>query len=78
MLAAQTEATQVAAGGGLALGPLVKVTDQENAGQNVYYPELFESATPTGNSGTAVPVQPGQQQISVQVTVVYQLVTPSS
>ena len=78
MLAAQTEATQVAAGGGLALGPIVKVTDQENAGQNVYYPELFESATPTGNSGTAVPVQPGQQQISVQVTVVYQLVTPSS
>ncbi len=78
MQAAETEASQVASGGGLALGPIVKVTDQENAGQNIYYGGGFTMATPAGNSGTAVPVQPGQQQISVQVTVVYQLVTPSS
>ena len=72
MQAANTEATQVAAGGGLKLGPIVSITDQENAGQYVY----FKAAAPTAGAG-AVPVQPGQQQISVQVTVVYQLVASS-
>jgi uncharacterized protein YggE len=72
MLAASTEATQVAAGGGLTLGPIVKITDQENAGQYLYYSNLNESA-PTAGASASVPVQPGQQQISVQVTVVYQL-----
>ena len=72
MQAANTEATQVAAGGGMKLGPVVSITDQENAGQDVYY----KSAAPVA-TGTAVPVQPGQQQISVQVTVVYQLVASS-
>ena len=74
MQAANTEATQVAAGGGLTLGPIVSITDQENAGQYVYYSQL-NTAAPV--AGTAVPVQPGQQQISVQVTVVYQLVASS-
>ncbi|MGD0874006.1 MAG: SIMPL domain-containing protein [Acidimicrobiales bacterium] len=72
MQAAHTEATQVAAGGGLVLGPIVSITDQENAGQYVYYNQSAPVA-----SGAAVPVQPGQQQISVQVTVVYQLVASS-
>ena len=71
MLAARTEADQVAAGGGLALGPIVKITDQENAGQYLYYaPNTFAAA----RADAAVPVQPGQQQISVEVTVVYRLV----
>ena len=74
MQAANTEATQVAAGGGLTLGPIVSITDQENAGQYVYY--NLNAAAPVA-TGTSVPVQAGQQQISVQVTVVYQLV-PSS
>ena len=74
MQAANTEATQVAAGGGLTLGPIVSITDQENAGQYVYY--NVNAAVPVA-TGTAVPVQPGQQQISVQVTVVYQLVASS-
>ena len=74
MQAANTEATQVAAGGGLTLGPIVSITDQENAGQYVYYSQL-NTAAPV--AGTAVPVQPGQQQISVQVTVVYQRVASS-
>ena len=68
MQAANTEATQVAAGGGLTLGPIVSITDQENAGQYVYY----NAAAPVSSAG-GVPVQAGQQQISVQVTVVYQL-----
>jgi len=70
MLAASTEATQVAAGGGLTLGPIAKITDQENASQQLYYSNLNTFA-PTASA--SVPVQPGQQQISVQVTVVYQL-----
>jgi uncharacterized protein len=72
MQAANTEATQVAAGGGLTLGPIVSITDQENAGQYVYY--NLNAAAPVA---TGVPVQAGQQQISVQVTVVYQLVASS-
>lgn len=71
--AAATQASQLAAGAGLAVGPVVKVTDQENAGQQIFFPV---AAT---NAGTAsVPVEAGQQQISVQVTVVYQLVAVSS
>lgn len=74
MQAANTEATQVAAGGGMTVGPIVSITDQENAGQYVYY--NLNAAAPVA-TGTAVPVQAGQQQISVQVTVVYQLVASS-
>ncbi len=74
MQAANTEATQVAAGGGMKLGPIVSITDQENAGQYVSY--NLKAAAPVA-TGTAVPVQAGQQQISVQVTVVYQLVASS-
>jgi hypothetical protein len=75
MQQADTEGSQLAAGGGLALGPIVKVTDQENAGQQIFYaPEDAARAL----SASPVPVQPGQQQISVQVTVVYQLVAASS
>jgi uncharacterized protein YggE len=73
MLSANTEASQVAAGAGLALGPVVKVTDQENAGQQVFFAPLASA----GRADSSVPVQPGQQQISVGVTVVYQLVASS-
>ena len=74
MQQANTEATQLAAGGGLALGPIVKVTDQENAGQQVFFAPVNTAA----GASSPVPVQPGQQQISVSVTVVYQLVSASS
>jgi hypothetical protein len=73
MLSANTEASQVAAGAGLSLGPIVKVTDQENAGQQVF----FAPVAAAGTAASSVPVQPGQQQISVGVTVVYQLVASS-
>jgi uncharacterized protein YggE len=69
MLAARTEADELAAGAGLTVGSIVKVTDQENGNP---YPLYYDA--PTGSAlKAAVPVQPGQQQISVQVTVVYQL-----
>jgi len=74
MQQASTEASQLAAGGGLAVGPIVKVTDQENAGQQIFYGPVNAAAA----ASSAVPVQAGQQQISVQVTVVYQLVPVSS
>jgi uncharacterized protein YggE len=73
MLSANTEASQVATGAGLALGPIVKVTDNENSGQQVF----FAPAAASGAVNASVPVQPGQQQISVGVTVVYQLVAAS-
>lgn len=75
MQQANIEASQLAAGGGLALGPIVKVTDQENAGQQILFAPDAASAP---SSSSQVPVQPGQQQISVEVTVVYQLVAASS
>jgi hypothetical protein len=70
MLSARTEASQLAAGGGLTLGSIVKVTDQENASSNVEY---YANAALAAQTASRVPVQAGQQQISVQVTVVYQL-----
>ena len=74
MLEADTEASQLASGAGLAVGPIVRVTDQENAGQYVSY---SLGAFAGASADAPVPVQPGQQQISVQVTVVYQLVPAS-
>jgi len=68
MSAARTEAEQLAAGGGLTLGSIVKVTDQENANP---FPMYY--AAGSADAAKSVPVQAGQQQISVQVTVVYQL-----
>jgi uncharacterized protein len=70
MLSARTEASQLAAGGGLTLGSIVKVTDQENANP---YVQVYGYAALAAPTGSRVPVQPGQQQLSVQVTVVYQL-----
>jgi len=68
MLSARTEADQLAAGAGLTLGSIVKVTDQENANQYLTFGDALAPA-----AAGRVPVQAGQQQISVQVTVVYQL-----
>ncbi len=66
---ARTEAAQVAAGAGLSLGPVQKITDQENTddGQVVYGASL--AAAPSAS----VPIETGQQALSVQVSVVYTL-----
>ena len=68
MQAANTEATQVAAGGGLALGPIVSITDQENAGQYVYY--NVNAAVPVatgtrcaGATGSAADLGPGDGRL---------------
>jgi len=64
---AQTEASQLAAGAGLSLGPVVRITDQENTQSTLVYPVFAAAAS------AAVPIHPGTQPLSVSVTVVYAL-----
>lgn len=68
---AHTEASQIARGGGTAVGSIVKVVDQENTGSSgIVYPfSQFASAA----TSTKVPVQAGSQSINVQVEVIYSL-----
>jgi hypothetical protein len=70
MQAAHTEAAQLAAGAGVTLGQLKSVTDQEQGSEppQSYTPVTFNSAA------GAVPLEAGRQALSVQVTVVYDLV----
>jgi uncharacterized protein YggE len=69
MANARTEAQQVAAGGGLSLGPIVKVVDEENA-QSTPYPE-YGAAVPA--AAGALEIERGTQPVTVQVSVVYGL-----
>jgi uncharacterized protein YggE len=67
---ARTEATQIARGGDTSVGPIVRVTDEENTGSTgVVYP-ASEFANAAANR---VPIEAGSQSISVQVEVVYSL-----
>jgi len=68
MANARTEAQQVAAGGGLSLGPIVKVVDEENTQSTSYE---FGAAVPAANA--ALQIERGTQPVSVQVSVVYEL-----
>ncbi len=68
MADAQTQASQLASGAGTSLGPIVSVSDQSTPTQTPI-PFMGAAAAPS----QAVPVQPGSQQLSVDVTVVYQL-----
>jgi uncharacterized protein YggE len=67
---ARTEADQLAAGAGLKLGPIVKVTDEENAEPTYNYNGINFGAAA---SSAAVPLEQGTQPITVQVSVVYAL-----
>jgi uncharacterized protein YggE len=65
---AHLEASQIAAGAGVSLGPIKSVTDQEQPPQQQnFYPAASNSL------GAAVPLQGGRQSLSVQVQVVYAL-----
>jgi hypothetical protein len=70
MTNARTEADQLAAGAGLKLGPIVKVTDEENAQPSYFYGN--DDFAPAASSAS-VPLERGTQPISVQVSVVYAL-----
>jgi hypothetical protein len=67
---AHLEASQLANGGGTTVGSIVKVVDQESSSSGPEYPVTY------GLDATAfhsVPISPGSQAVSVQVTVVYAL-----
>ncbi|MGH9303353.1 MAG: SIMPL domain-containing protein [Acidimicrobiales bacterium] len=72
MRSAATQASQLAEGAGLALGGVVRVTDQEGTPS----PEFYGASSFTDVAGRAalpVPIQAGRQPVSVQVKVVYLL-----
>jgi uncharacterized protein YggE len=64
---AQAKASQFAHGLGRSLGPVISVSDQS---QVFPYPEFSASAGAKAAS-PSVPVSPGSQQVSVQITVIY-------
>ncbi len=66
---AHTEASQIASGAGVSLGPIKTVTDEEQPQTPTYYPNNFSDAA----LPAAVPLQAGKQSLSIQVEVVYQL-----
>jgi uncharacterized protein YggE len=70
MVNARTEASEVAAGAGLTLGGIVRVTDKENSAPQQ---PLYGSQLVYAPSAAKVPLEPGSQPINVQVDVVYAL-----
>jgi uncharacterized protein YggE len=64
---AQAKASQFARGLGRTLGSVISISDQS---QVFPYPELSATAGLKA-SAPSVPVSPGSQQVSVQITVVY-------
>jgi uncharacterized protein len=64
---AAAKASQFAHGLGRTLGAVVSISDQS---QVTPYPE-FAAAAASKASGSSVPVSPGSQQVSVQITVIY-------
>jgi uncharacterized protein YggE len=71
MQAAHTEAAQLAAGAGVTLGQLKSVTDQPQQSQPAYQ---FGPDQSLAASAKTVPLEAGQQALTVQVSVVYDLV----
>jgi uncharacterized protein len=66
---AHLEASEIAAGAGVSLGPIKSVTDQEQPATPTYYP--FDNSVDLAPA--SVPLQAGKQSLSVQVQVVYEL-----
>jgi len=70
MADASTKATQLAAGAGTTLGSIVSITDNTQLSQTeTQLPEAASGAL----AGSAVPVEAGSDQLTVSVSVVYQL-----
>ena len=68
---ANAQASDLATGAGSSLGPVIKITDQEQSVNPP--PREFGASLPMASSAAAVPVQAGSEQISVQVDVIYAL-----
>jgi uncharacterized protein len=71
MQAAHTEAAQLADGAGVTLGQLKSVTDDEQESQPS---EPYFGPDLAAGVARAVPLEAGQQALTVQVTAVYELV----
>ena len=69
VLAAKTDAQQLVSAAGLKLIGLRSLTDQTS--QPDYYPQESFGATAAASSAAPVPVQPGSQKTTVQVTAVW-------
>ena len=69
MTDAKTRAGQLASGAGATLGTIVSITD--NTQTSTTPPISYAAGAPAASS--SVPVQAGSEQLSVSVTVVYQL-----
>jgi uncharacterized protein YggE len=67
---AHLEASQIAAGAGVSLGPIKSVTDEEQPPAIYNYPLYADGAA---SPAASVPLQSGKQSLSVQVQVVYEL-----
>jgi len=67
---AEQKAATLAAAGGTSLGPIVSISESEQQPSPVIEP-VFNAAA--RSSGASVPVEAGSQQVSVNVTVVYEL-----
>jgi uncharacterized protein len=69
---AKAQAEQLAAAAGEQLGPLVSLTDAPQEANGIY-PQAFAASgsSSAGASAPPVPVQPGTQQMSVDVTGVW-------
>jgi uncharacterized protein YggE len=68
---AVAQAKQLAAAAGVTLGPIRTIDDTgTNLPQPLYYNSLKAAV---GDTSAAVPVQPGSQQLSVDVTVVFDI-----
>ena len=66
---ARTDADQLAAGAGVKLGPIMRVTDETDTQVTYNYDEPLAA----GAARASVPIESGTQPVSVQVSVVYAL-----
>jgi len=71
---AVSHARSMALSAGQRLGPVCSLTDQSQT--NVYSPEPFAQGATSNKAAASVPLAPGSQQETAQVTMVYALVSP--
>jgi uncharacterized protein YggE len=68
---ARTAASEIASAGGAHIGAVVKIVDEENT--NTYVYPMFAAAATNAAALKSVPIQAGNQAVSVQVQVVFAL-----
>ena len=69
MKSARLVAGELASAGRTRVTAILRVTDSENQGSNIFYPMVASRAS----LKTTVPIQAGSQPVTVQVTVVYSM-----